>query len=635
VAQRTLIDRVVGYFSPRAGVERHFHRRMLSRAYEAASPRDGWKPRRAGASPNADHLADASRLRAKARALVQNVGYLSAGLNGLVEHTVGTGVIDRAVGDDAEKIDKLKAEWKVVCDADGRFDYDGLCAAAYRTMEQDGEVLIRLRPRFASDGLPVPLQLQLLEVDWIDSSKTGVVNGNTVVNGIEYDVLGRLAAYWLWDSHPGDVGLLRGARLQSRRIDASSIIHLFNPARPGQGRGFTRFAPIITRARDLQLYEDAEIARKNLETRLGVLYSGDPAQLANPAADGLTVSQSEVDSTGNLGDLPSGSINRLPAGSDVTVVAPTVAGGHVEYVKLQLHMIAAGLGVTYEMLTGDMAEVNFSSARVRRMDFRRSVEAMQWLALKPKLLDPLHRAFIDAAVLAGKLRRNYEVRYSFPKWDYVNPQQEIEADTKEIAAGLCSISEKIRQRGYDPDEVFAELAADIDKLKALGVWDVLSFLQTKKDQGALEAAASTTAAATDKAARLAAEAMERASARDDRASQRFEVLMTTLAQRTPVVNVRGGDVTVPERTTTVEAPVVNVAAPAAPVTNVEIRNEAPVVNVPEAVVNVAPAEVRVVNDVQVQPATVALSMPRRESVVEYDGKGRISRTTQRDMKDKP
>jgi capsid protein len=101
MAARNVIDRVVGYFSPRAGLERHFHRRQLARAYEAASPRDTWKPRRAGASANADHRADATLLRAKSRSLVQNVPYVAAGLGNLVDSTIGAGVKDHATGDGA------------------------------------------------------------------------------------------------------------------------------------------------------------------------------------------------------------------------------------------------------------------------------------------------------------------------------------------------------------------------------------------------------------------------------------------------------------------------------------------------------------------------------------------------------
>lgn len=618
------VDRLVGYFSPARGLARYFDRRRLERAYEAASPRDTWKPRRAGASANADHLADAAAVRTKARALVQNVPYIRAGLDALVSATIGTGIMPRATGAQADRINALLAEWAPVCDADGRLDYYGLQAAAYRAMEQDGEVLLRLRPRRPSDNLPVPLQLQLLEVDWLDSSRIQSFGSNQVINGIEYDPLGAVAAYWLWDQHPGDVNLSRGMRTQSRRIEAANIIHLYTSERPGQGRGFSRLAPVIARVRDLQLYEDAELARKNLEARLGVLYSGDATQLANPAAEGQSV-DTQAAKQGALGELPSGGITQLPTGSNVTVVEPKPAPGYVDYLRYNLHLIAAGFGITYEMMTGDVSEANFSSARVRLLDFRRGVTQMQWLVLKPRLLDRIHRAFIDAALLGGRLARpEYLVDYSMPKFDYVNPEQDVKSDIAEISVGLSSLSEKLRQRGYNPQDVFDEIKKDFDELRGLGILDVLLFKEKGKLPG--DAAAQGSADATQRTLDALAQVLVR-----------MDTRLASLEQRSTVVNV-------PERSVTVEAAQHHINVEPAqvrveptPVHN-EIRVDAPIVNVPAAAaptVNVtaqaAPAQVRVVNEVQ--PAKVELTLAPRTTVteVERDKKtDRITRTIQRE-----
>lgn len=475
----TFVDRVIGAFSPSRGLRRFFDRQRLARAYESASPRDSWRPRRGNASANADHFADAAVLRAKARSLVQNVPYIRCGLDAHVANIVGTGIVPRATGRQADVINTLWQQWVKVCDADGRLDFYGMEAAAAKAVEQDGEVLIRLRPRFASDGFPVPLQLQLLEIDWLDTSKVSVsTDGGEIVNGIEYDLLGRVVAYWLWDQHPGDITLRKGTRTFSKRVPAELIIHLYGPERPGSGRGFTRLSSVIARVRDLQLYEDAELARKNLETRLSVLASGDAASMANPVSYGGQADTEAARATGDLGQLASGGITEIPAGLNVTVLEPKPAGGHVEYVKHQLHMIAAGAGWTYEMMTGDMSGVNFSSARVRQQDYRRGVEQHQWLVFIPRFCEKVWIAFNDAANLAGKIQRpDYLVEYSTPKWDYVNPQQDVQADVTAISSGLVSISECIRRRGYNPADVFNELAQDFTTLKASGVLDILMLLQ--------------------------------------------------------------------------------------------------------------------------------------------------------------
>lgn len=474
MATVTLLDKVLGYIDPNAGLRRMRARELLARAYEAASPKDGWRPRRAGASANADHLADAGAVRVKARSLVQNVPYVTSGVDSLVANVVGTGIMPRSLSGSAKDIDNLWDAWGADADADGERDIYGLQAAAMRAMEVDGEVLVRLRPRRPDDGLPVPLQLQLLEIDWLDTTKNGLHEGNTIIGGIEYNALGRKVFYWLFDQHPGDMQTFRITRT-SRPVPADRIIHLYNPQRPGQGRGFSRLAPVISRVRDLQLYEDAELQRKNLETRLGVIASGDATLLAN-GQDAPDLS--EIKKTGSLGSLPSGGIINTPAGVNLTLVEPKALPGYVDYVKHQLHLIAAGMGVTYEMLTGDVTEVNFSSARVALLEFRRNAEQFQWLTLIPKLCLPIWRAFIDAAYLAGKLQRvDYAVDWSTPKWDYVNPVQDVSADLDEISGGLSSFSEKLRRRGYKPELVFQELKSDMERLKKDGTLDLILMLQ--------------------------------------------------------------------------------------------------------------------------------------------------------------
>lgn len=480
-----ILDRLVGVFNPDKALRMMRSRELLKRAYEGASLRDGWRPKRSGASANTDHAADATTLRVRARSLVQNVPYIAQGMSSLVANVVGTGITPNWTGDEAEKFNQAWAAWAPFADADGRLDVYGLQAAAYLAMEQDGEVLIRIRPRRASDGLPVPIQFQLLEIDWLDSAKTETRNGNSIVNGIEYDALGKVYGYWLFDQHPGEMVSFKSRRSASAFVSADKIIHLFSPKRPGQGRGISRLAPVIARTRDLQLYEDAELQRKNLETRLSVIASGDPAEMANAPPDtSPAAAVANAQQTGDLGQLASGGITRIPHGMNMQVVKPEAAPGYVDYVKYQLHIIAAGMGVTYEMMTGDVTEVNFSSARVRILDFRREAEVTQWLHLIPKLCQRMCREFANACELAGVARKaSYTVDHATPKWDYVNPQQDVNSDLAEISGGLSSFSEKLRRRGYKPAAVFKELAEDVAELKKLGLLDVMLMMQKGRQMG--------------------------------------------------------------------------------------------------------------------------------------------------------
>jgi len=617
----SLIDRFVGYINPNAGLRRLRAREMLSRAYEGASQKDGWRPRRSGASANTDHLADGAILRTRARALVQNVPYIARGLESLVSNTIGTGITPRSLSSNATAVDKLWNEWAKVCDADGRLDLYGLQANAYRAMEQDGEVMIRLRARRPEDGLPVPLQLQVLEIDWLDSSKMGSNGPNTIVNGIEYDPLGKIVFYWLWDQHPGELVQARRTKTSSYPVPAARIIHLYAPQRPGQGRGFTRLAPVIARVRDVQLYEDAELQRKNLETRLSVLASGDVTAMSMTESE----AQTTVRSTGELGTLASGGITQIPSGVNLTVVEPKAAGGYVDYVKYQLHLIASGMGVTYEMMTGDVREVNFSSARVSMLEFRRNAEQMQWLTLIPRLCDPIWRAFVDAASMDGKMKaRDYAVDWSTPKWDYVNPEQDVKADLAEVSGGFTSISEVLRRRGYKPELVFAEMKSDFDRLAADGTLAIMLQLQT--NQAPQTAPAKAPAARTfDDATSQAMDALRT----ETRAQNTLlTALLASREQSTPVTNIYNQVQPTPvevRNEITSTAPDVNITNQVQP-TPVQVRNE---------ITSTAP-DVNVIN--QVQPAAVQVdlkaTLPARvsETVIERDAQKNITRstTTERD-----
>lgn len=482
----TLFDRLIGYVNPVAGLKRATARELLTRAYEGASPVDGWRPRRAGASANADVMADGTPLRHRARALVQNVPYVARAVRQLVAQTVGTGITPRSLARNAAAVDALWAQFVARADADAVGNLYSLVARAYRAAVVDGEVLIRIRPRRVEDGLPVPVQFQLLEIDWLDTSKQGTRAGNTIINGIEYDPLGRKVFYWLYDRHPGEVVALTGrSGVSSSPVDAARIIHYYNAERPGQGRGISRLAPVIATVRDLQLYEDAEAQRKNLETRLAVIASGDISQMQNPPS--IDGAENKATST-DLGQLPSGGMVEVPGGVNLTTIEPKAAPGFVDYVKHKQKVVLGLIGVTYEMGTGDVSEVNFSSARIAQMDMRREMEQEQWLSIIPNMLDPMAQAFFDFAQMGGKLPTGQDRRidWSTPRWEYVNPQQEVKADIDEVGAGLSSLSEKLRRRNLVPELVFSELKTDLQRLQDDGTLQLLAVL---RGQGSLPAPA--------------------------------------------------------------------------------------------------------------------------------------------------
>jgi capsid protein len=68
----------------------------------------------------------------------------------------------------------------------------------------------------------------------------------------------------------------------------------------------------------------------------------------------------------------------LDPGEDIKFTSPSDVGGNYEaFMRQQLRSIAVGVGLTYEQLTSDLTEVNYSSIRAGLIEFRRKAAQIQ------------------------------------------------------------------------------------------------------------------------------------------------------------------------------------------------------------------------------------------------------------------
>jgi lambda family phage portal protein len=214
-------------------------------------------------------LTTQNELRAKSRDLVRRNAWANAALESYVANAIGTGIKPQSMVLDAtlrEVLQALWRDWTVTADAAGLTDFYGLQALACRAMLEGGEALVRLRYRRPEDGLPVAMQIQVLEAEHLPVTlNSKAANGNLIRAGIEFDRLGRRVAYHLYRSHPEDGTLapMSGeGGLATVRIDAAEILHLFRPLRPGQIRGEPWLARALVKLNELDQYDDAELVRK-------------------------------------------------------------------------------------------------------------------------------------------------------------------------------------------------------------------------------------------------------------------------------------------------------------------------------------------------------------------------------------
>jgi lambda family phage portal protein len=472
------IERVIHALAPQWSLRRA-RARMLAdvlqeRHYEAGGSNrrtQGWKHPKTDA--NAAARPYLARLRDSARDLVRNNGHAESALDTISAHAVGTGIVAKPSTANAKAADLWKAWAETTdCDSDGRADFYGLQDLVMRTVAESGECLIRRRLRKSTDGLALPIQLQVLEPDYLDTQKDNLrtEGGGRIIEGVEYDVLGRRRGYWLFKDHPGSN--MPGNAAASYFVPAESVLHVFRQMRPGQVRGVTWFAPVLLRFKDYDEYADATLMKQKIAACLAVFVtdvdgSSAPMGTAVTGGDG-----------GNWDLLEPGLIQNVPPGRTIQTVQPPTVREHGDYSAATLREIATGLGVTYEDLTGDYQAMPFSAARMSRLRHLQRVERWRWRVLIPQFCDPVWRWAMEAAQVDNKLPGVIDdagfytgprATWTAPPLPMVNPDVEIRANMQAVRSGQKSLSEVIRESGYDPEEVLNEIRDDFERADKLGL----------------------------------------------------------------------------------------------------------------------------------------------------------------------
>src|SRR5690606_5494944 len=112
-------------------------------------------------------------------------------------------------------------------DRQGRQNLYGLQRLVMNTVVDAGECLVRVYNSHP-DPDALPLQLDVLEPDYLDDSKYGwTESGNEIRDGIEYDATGRRVAYWLYPEHPGGGWSPVIRRTASVRVPAKEVMHIY------------------------------------------------------------------------------------------------------------------------------------------------------------------------------------------------------------------------------------------------------------------------------------------------------------------------------------------------------------------------------------------------------------------------
>jgi len=426
--------------------------------------------------------------------------------------TVGTGINmspkpkRKAVG---TKLDPIWRRWfgTSECDVSRHSNFFEMQRLIAQSIFEGGEVIVRLRPRKISDNLSVPLAIEVLEGEYIydGAMPLGVLSGNLYASGIEFSPIGLPVAYWLYKSHPLEPGMLDRTPVRVPVIDPITgmrqISHLFEKLRPGQIRGIPRAATVLDTVYDQADLRSSLLHRKRAEAKLvwkltqdtnadssappPLLGVEDTAPFAVDSDDGPAMGPAGPD--GPSGDdiaeyvqeqlLQDVSVIPMQDGWKLQESQLTAASDYTPFMADLHRAMATGFGVPYEIMSGDLKGVTYSSAKVGLLQFKGECEAFQDYLIS-ELCEFVWQGFVIAGNRAGLWAdTSIPCLFRADRFPSVEPQKDIGVLIIKLRNGMISPRRACAELGEDFDELLAEIAEDKGRLEALNI-DLYGTLKT-------------------------------------------------------------------------------------------------------------------------------------------------------------
>lgn len=465
------LDKAVAWVDPQAGLRRLRNRAAVSVALSYESARqdrrtDGWVT--GGSSANAEIASGRRVSRERSRDIIRNNSWGANAKFQFASKVAGTGITPRASSGRPERDKLVNALWREF-DLNGNADGPGtVCSMQFGwagAMFESGDVFIRRRIRRPADGLRVPLQIQTLEADYLDTSRQQADSSGVTRSGIVFNPLGQRTGYWMWKQHPGESPLY-GQGIQSQLVSADQIAHIYDAesGRPGQISGMPRLSPVMRKLKDLDDLAEAKLYARKIEACFSVFVTQN-----NPDSPLLAPNSTDTDGR-RIESLEPGMIEYLRPDENISFAEPKAAPGYTEETKLWLHEIAAGLQIPYELLTGDLSQTNYSSYRGSLLSFKDMIESTRYNTFIPRGLMVVWRWFIDACFSAGLIPdQNYGVEWDAPKFDLLDRLEEAKADLAEMRIGTLTWPQAVGRAGNDPEKQAAEIADWNTRLDKAGI----------------------------------------------------------------------------------------------------------------------------------------------------------------------
>lgn len=497
-------------------------------AYDASDVVDklgSWQP--ALRSADADLLPEKGTLDARARDTARNDAYVASGSTLHKDNIVGSryllnskpktkilwGKDDKIWEQDfQEEVETKFTLWAESpqnwIDAGRTKTLTDLVRVSVGVFSIGGEVLLS-GEWMPDDGRPYRTAVQMIDSDRLSTPWDHLITSNRKIrNGVERDRFGAPRAYHIKRSHESDLqynepftNAFKWKRVMGRKPwGRQMILHVFEQLRADQTRGVSSMVTALTEMRMTKRFRQTELERAIIASTYAATIEtempGDAIYTAmgggddnNPAVDWSTKYLSAV------ADYSGGSKNMHLNGTRIPMFFPGTAlkiqnpgasspqGDKFE--QSLLRYIAASMDVSYEQLSKDFSNTNYSGFRGAMGETRKAM-----MSRKRKAADSVanfvYRLWLEEAINRNEIdalkRKDIPAfydglnadAYTSCEWigagdSLIDPLKETQADVLAIRNGLIPKEAVIARRsGSDWREVAKQIARERELDEVLG-----------------------------------------------------------------------------------------------------------------------------------------------------------------------
>jgi len=479
-ATSDFVDRCIYAVAPVYGAQRIAFRKSIAHlgAFEGGTHDNTRGSSWIGSKLSTDSALeeDLPSLRTRSRELYRNDSF-GGTIDDKVNHVVGTGftpqgnIDSRIVGTEAAEVfnsenETLYKRWSAQCDITGRTSlWQQTCLMA-RHLEFDGEGFAVFS--FDPDQMrPLPLVIEVIDPERVETPP-GMIGNKLCRMGVERNESGRILAYWIRKSHPGDTLEISE---QFERVEAWRVLHLYEQWFAGQSRGLPWLCRTLNRLKDCKDLDEAMVITQQVQACFAVFVKTpyNPASAAQAASTGLSGSN-------RLQEIRPGGIHYQGVGEEVQFASPPPSNSFAQAQELNYRRIAAAVNWPYEMLLKNWGGLSFAAGRLVLTALRLNVKARQKL-IDEKFLSPVWRQMVDTAVAFGEmlgvssveprlyLRRPWvyqDHKWTPPAWSYaLTPGEEIKANIDAVNNNQKTLAAVVAESGEDLEEVLKQRAKEM------------------------------------------------------------------------------------------------------------------------------------------------------------------------------